>query len=457
MKNITTTLILLTLLLAGCAEDFLDIKRDKKQVIPTTIADYQAILDNSTQMNLSSSLMLNVIGGEEYTVTDDVWDLLSSTMQKNAYTWAKDVFEGSESDDWNRAYARILYANIALDGIDKLKPSPAEQEAWNQVKGTALFMRSYAFYQLVQSFAPPYNKETAAQDLGIPLRLEADITVPVSRANVQLTYTTIIRDLKLASQFLNKKTASTFRPSKTAVYALLSKTAMHMQDYGNAVSYADSCIALSEGLLNYNSLNTGLRYTFANMFYGENNPEVLYFEAIPAPTIVNSSRFIINPDLYNLFEEDDIRKKAFFYPTRGTYTFKGSYVGAYSFFGGLALDEIVLARAEAYARLNNLSKGLEDLNLLLKNRYKTSTYTDFTTTDQTLLINKIIIERRKELLCRGIRWEDLRRYNKEPNFQLSLSRPLKGQNYTLVPQSELYVWPIPDNVIVASGIEQNPR
>lgn len=456
MKKLILTL-LLPLMLSGCAEDFLEIRRDKRQVIPTTIADCQSILDNTTIMNLSSSLTLNVIGGEEYTVTNDVWDLLTANTQKNAYIWKADIFEGAESDDWNNGYKKIFYANTALDRLNRIEPQQTELNAWRQAKGIALFHRSYAFYQLAQTFCKAYDSQTAATDAGIPLRLEADITLPVSRASVAAVYNQITKDLQEAATLLPITTDSKFRPSKAAAYGLLVKTKMHQQDYAQAIKYADSCLTYSPALLNYNTVNTTLRYTFGDKLYGEGNPEVLYFEAIPSPTIVNATRFILNQDLYNSYEVNDIRRTAFFFPTRGTYTFKGSYSGLYGFFSGIASDEIVLARAEAYARKDNLTDALTDLNYLLRNRYRTTNFIAYNTTDKTQLINRLLLERRKQLLCRGIRWEDLRRLNKEASTAITLSRDLKGVAYSLTPEDPKYIWPIPDNVINLSNIIQNPR
>ena len=458
MKNkLQIIIFFLPLLLAACAEDFLDIKRDKKQVIPVTIAQQQALLDNTTEINLNGSLVLNVIGREEYTITQSAWELLPAAVDRNAYLWAADIFEGSESEDWNNAYKRVLYANTALDRIINISPSASEQAAWDNVKGSALFIRSFAFYQLLQSFCKPFDSRTSATDPGIPLRLEADITLPVNRATVEAGYRQVVNDLKVAVPLLPQVAVHKMRPSRAAAYALLAKTLLHTGDYTSAKVYADSCILVSGGLLDYNSLDISLRYVFSGMRYGEGNPEVLYHQTIPGHTVVNATRFILNRDLYELYDSGDIRKSAFFFLTSGNYSFKGSYSGAYAFFSGLALDEIYLLRAECYARMGQLDEGLEDLNALRRKRYQASGFTLYTTADQQALLKKIVDERRKQLLCRGTRWEDLRRLNRETIHAVALERNLNGQNYRLNPGSLRYIWPIPDNVIKASGIIQNGR
>src|SRR5690606_35996254 len=94
----------------GCAKEFLDVKRDKAQAIPSSLQDYLAMLDNISTFNTRAGFQLNALGTDEYYITDEHWDLLSSNMQKNAYIWAESVFDGEESDSWNYAYERILYA-----------------------------------------------------------------------------------------------------------------------------------------------------------------------------------------------------------------------------------------------------------------------------------------------------------------------------------------------------------
>tara|TARA_R110002033_G_scaffold36621_1_gene75228 strand:+ start:3737 stop:3916 length:180 start_codon:yes stop_codon:yes gene_type:complete len=57
---------------------------------------------------------------------------------------------------------------------------------------------------------------------------------------------------------------------------------------------------------------------------------------------------------------------------------------------------------------------------------------------------------------RGLRWQDIRRLNKE-GAGITLTRTLKGENYTLPPNDPRYIFPIPDDEIALSGIKQNVR
>lgn len=126
-------------------------------------------------------------------------------------------------------------------------------------------------------------------------------------------------------------------------------------------------------------------------------------------------------------------------------------------FSGLATDEMYLIRAESYARTGKVSEAISDLNILLQNRYKTGTFTPYSTSlSEKQALDTILSERRKELPFRGLRWADIRRLNKE-GANITLTRRLNGQIHTLPPNDLRYVLPIPPDVLRLSNIENNPR
>jgi len=107
-------------------------------------------------------------------------------------------------------------------------------------------------------------------------------------------------------------------------------------------------------------------------------------------------------------------------------------------------------------RKNRVSDGMAMLNTLLKTRYKANNFTPLSAENQTDALNKVLMERRKELVWRSLRWTDLKRLNKE-GANIILRREINGDIYTLAPNDPKYVFPIPDDEIALSGIQQNIR
>ncbi len=440
---------------SSCGKEFLDIKRNANQVVPQTIADYQAILDWNAVMNRTASFTLACLGTDEYYITDAVWNSISGAniYQKNGYIWAEDVYESSEAPDWNNAYQRILYANMALD-VEKITPSAEEQEAWNTVKGQALFHRAWAFYQLAQSFCKPYNENTADTDLGIPIKLEYDVSVNVRRATLRETYDRILTDLHEALSLLPQVVLTNFKPSKAAANALLSRVYLETGDYGLCLQHATNVLGDVDGLLDYNTLDLTQYLAFSNYLNGEGNPEVIFYNHTASGTALGITRLLVDTALYAMYDDTDLRKRVYF---DDAYQYTGRYSGGSNLFTGLAVDEILLNRAECLVRLGSYSDALADINKLLIHRYETGTFKQIIESNPRRLLNMVLTERRKELYMRGTRWMDLRRLNQYPDFATTLVRDINDSRYELPPGDDRWVWPIPDNEVILNGLRQNPR
>jgi hypothetical protein len=87
-------------------------------------------------------------------------------------------------------------------------------------------------------------------------------------------------------------------------------------------------------------------------------------------------------------------------------------------------------------------------------RWESGTFVPFTASAPAEALNIILTERRKELIDRGLRWIDLKRFNLE-GANIVLTREMKGETYTLQPNANYYALPLPADIIKATGIPQN--
>ena len=467
-KGRLVLMILVVLLMQSCGKQFLELKPDQQQKVPTTIADYMAILDNATgyinPVNNRSSHTLGIIGADEYEIPPAIYGTfpvgLTFDYQKNAYNWNARIYQGGEGGiviptDFDMGYQRVLLANLVLEGLGKIIPDASETAQWNETRGTALFHRAWNYYCLLQLYAPVYNAATANSDLGMPLRLESDPTAKVPRSSVEDCYQSVIADLKEAISLLPDKAIVKFRPTKQAAWALLARVYLQLEDYGTAAEYATNCINKGGNLLDYSNLSIG-PYPFP--IYGTDNAEVIFAMTAYDALAYTGEYLAIPIDIYRSYEDADLRKTLFFeQDNKSNVRYRGSYYGSSLLFTGLALDEVYLTRAESNVRLGNLTEALADLNLLLRNRYRKDAFVNLTIQNGDELLDRILKERKKQLLLRGIRWEDLRRLNKNPKTATMLKRNIAGSEVELQPNSLRYVWPFPEEAISVGGYPQNPR
>jgi SusD family. len=443
--------------LAGCNKSkFLDEKPRSDLFVPTTLEDFQLLLDNETIMN--ETPVLGEISADNFYTTFNFWQTLA-VKEQFGYIWAPDIYRGEGNiGDWNVPYQQVFTANVILEGLPKIKVSSANEKHWKNTKGSALFFRAYAFHNLVQLFSPVFDESTAINDLGVPLRLRPNIEDVVSRSSVRETYQRIIADLSEATQLLEDvfHQNNRNRPSKAAAYALLARVYLSMGLYDKAGLYADSCLKRYDTLIDYNTLNSTTGRPFDRNF-GE---ALLQSRLLSTTGLIKASTFvycIVDSSLYNSYNDNDLRKLLFYQINNdGLPILKFGYNGSALGFSGLATDEMYLIRAECYARQGKKDQALADLNSLMQMRWKKDMFTPFTAATADEALNLILTERRKELPFRGLRWTDLRRLNKE-GANITLTRILNGTTYTLPPNSRLYTLPIPPDVIQLGGIEQNIR
>lgn len=455
-------ILLATLLLSwGCHKEFLDEKPSTSIVQPTTLEEFQGLLDNYDVMNITSGL--GVVSADDHLFNSDaIWMSARTATERNAYIWAKDLYEGENAEDWNKPYTTIFYANNVLAGLDKVPINNGNTIQWRYVKGWAHFARAFAYYELMCSFAAPFDPATAGVDTGVPLRTAPSIDELLPRATVSENYGLIFSDLAQASTLLTMlPPAQRNRPSKVAVYALLGRIHLNRGEYDSAERFADSCLMNYDKLMDYNSLSRTAATPFSM-----SNDELIYSKAAlnRASTSAGNTFIRIAPALISLYGQNDLRLAIFFNKQAdGSYRMKRGYHGAGLYpFVGLATDEVYLIKAECLARKGSHQQAMDYLNQLLVKRWDINAtvparpFQPLVAPNLDAALQLVLRERRKELVWRGARWEDIKRLNRE-GANIILQRTVSGANYELLPNSPRYVFPIPDNEIALGGIKQNPR
>ncbi len=113
MKNILLFVYAIYLALTSCNKDWLEIKANKTQSLPNTLADFQAMLDYTPTMN-NYDPGLGEIASDGHYIREQTWQGTVTDLQRNAYTWSNNYPYTHLLYDWNYPYSKVLNCNIVL-------------------------------------------------------------------------------------------------------------------------------------------------------------------------------------------------------------------------------------------------------------------------------------------------------------------------------------------------------
>jgi len=446
--NYTNLVFLLVFMMTACSKSYLEKSPSNQFAKPDDLVRLRSLLNND--ILFGETPVLGEESADDHYFTDDYYKSLSE-QDKNVYTWKKDLFPFKTNiPDYNIPYTQVFTCNLVLEGLNKIEPGIFQQD-WNETKGMALFMRSYAFFNLSQTFAAAYEEPAP----GISLPLSTDISVIPARSTLKQTYDQIVTDLNTSLSLVPRTVTTRSLPSKPAVFALLARIYLSKRDYSKAYAMADSCIHLQDSLLDFTPLNRSLKYPIP-----AGNKEILYESWLSSTSNVILGRkydCIIDPTLYSSYDSNDLRKEFFFMINPdGQPVFKNNGTGKAFAFSGLSIPEMYLIRAECNARSGGYNLAMNDIYTLQEKRYKQGTAIRYTASTYQEAMTIILQERRKELCFRGLRWTDLKRLNKE-EAGIILTRSINGNTFQLLPKSNHYVFPIPDDALSGGTITPNIR
>ena len=378
---------------------------------------------------------------------DLLMDLMGEDMvvHKQGYGWynAEYQYTAIQNDanlqrsdyTWVYYYQAINNLNRIIANIDNATGDQAEKD---NIKGQALTLRAYNYFNLINLFQHTYKGNESKP--GVPLYTEPT-TEGKTRGTVQEVYTQIVADLNQAKTLLNGKTRKDISHvnarTARAIHALV---ALQMEDYATAKTEA---AAAKQGL----SLATSAQYAAGTPFNTTNGPEYIWGVTVQTDQSTIYASFYSHVDissggyaalgtqkkitkaLYDAIPAGDVRKTVFTAPGTGTSSnpslnqtklrlrTAGNWAADYIFFRA---SEQYLIEAEASARTNDEANAIAVLEALGKAR--NSQYTATGLTGQAL-IDEILLQRKIELWGEGRSLLDIKRLKK------GLNRPTGDGNH----------------------------
>lgn len=317
------------------------------------------------------------------------------------------------SNIWNGFYKTIYEANAIIEGVSRATKLTTSVK--NQLLGEALFIRAFSHFYLINLFG------------AVPLITTTDYrqNAVAERNDMDYVYNKIVEDLLAAKELLSDNYISNerLRPNKSTALALLSRVALYREDWQNARDYATVVLDNSVYKLEPDLKSVFLKeskeaiWQIAPSDGNKNTSEALFFVITGAPTYL-----VLNKSLVSVFGLGDKRRinwigtyssasEVVYYPHK--YKLYPSTTVSKEYSVIVRLAELYLIRAEANARMGNISNAIADLDMI-RSRAGLSKIADTNPSiSQDDLILAIESERKLELFSEwGHRWMDLKRSNR---------------------------------------------
>ena len=408
---------------------------------------------------------------------------------------------------YGELYAVIGRCNFLLEKIAVLEREVDDKgyESLQQYKGEAHFARALSYAELIKLFCKAYDKNTAANTLGVILISSYSNPEPLKRASLKDSYQFVLNDLEKAADYLSMTSdeeASTPMANssyfmKYVVESLYARVYLYMKEWQKAIDHSTKVIDSGKYSLSSTSQATldNSMSDYDYMWRNDVSRETIWKVGFtttsygsPLGQIFWNYNFVsYKPDyvpaawVLKLYDANDLRYESFFktYTTGYTHQLTAplllKYYGSQSFinenkFGFVMpkvfrLSEQYLIRAEAYANLNNYSSAGKDITKLRKARYMTYGSASLSESNWFETISQ---ERVKELYMEGFRLNDLKRWmaqtengvsSKVKGFERTpqLSTSSTGNNLKIKADNPAFVWPIPQHELDIPGADIEPN
>ncbi len=444
-KNIYITIITLLFTLMAC-DDTLEQRLSDSVDVNEAITDINSLnlaangsysgFANSNHYNRSVLLIPEVLSDNAFI---NAFDNTGRYLDYDNY--AVNANDNFVDPMWNNITNIVANTSIIIRKANEITFPETVQEDANQYIGEMYALRALALHNFQLLFAQPYNFTTDASHLGVPIpdfELLGDggsIQEP-SRNTTAEVYAQIINDLESAIELMRAESLP-FRMDVYAAKALLARVYIHTENWTEARDLANDVIENSG-----NQLLTNQDYI--SSWALDSNSETLF--ALVNNETDNSGTnsigyfYLTYEDAFatdnfkNTLSDTDIRREL--YPADGSVNLVTKYPRVDiqdDNIQVIRLSEMYLIKAEAHAQLTQEVEARNALDLIIQRADPMASPSAET---GEALLDKILLERRKELAFEGFRLYDLTRYGKTFNKFRQDADPIMisaPENRTILP------------------------
>lgn len=456
------------LLFSSC-EDFTDVQPKGKNLLTTT--EQLETLLNQEYDGCSNDMRL--MAGDMIYAYSNISTLINRPVKSRAiliWTYDEENMDRladltSSDDDYTKFYGYI--GQIANPILSKVDDATGTESAKKALKAEALTMRAWSLYVLVNKFAKAYNPSTAATDPGIiNMTEDKDIQQSYAQSTVAEIYDQILSDINQAIELdaLPDVAVNKYRMNKPAAYAVKALALLNMQRWAEAEEAAKAALEINDAINDYFESYIGTTYGYIEeneytvIDRGLTGTEEDYFlngnmEAFNCYTAETVANFEEGHVYYNGIESGNM-------VTDYTMDYGEDMLGQAGFFvshdlnsrwndGGLRAPQMYLAIAECELHQGNIDTAMDYLDQVREKRIDPEVYQplagNVTTTEEAIAhVKQVVME--EDLYSVNI-FFDKKRWNQIDGWKATYSRVLDGKEYSIAPDSKMWIFPFPKSVI----------
>lgn len=462
--------------LSSCVNDWLDVApsdgtdadaalTSSSDLAAARTGMYKALKGNSSLVDYYGQQFFvygDVHAGDDYQYNNIGGSNRASFYYDMNYQTASEFTSSTSSSNvaWKSPYIVIGRANriIAAAEGGALSDAAEAKATIDQYAAEAKVLRALAHFDLVRIYGKPYTEDQGAS-LGVPLVTGVlESNAKPARSTVAEVYTQVVKDLTEAIS--SNALATETEPGYVSVWgakAILSRVYLNMGDYANALSVAEDIIKNSGAALwtrdqYFKAWDAGTpnesEFLFRLNVSGSTDNNDLngignlqgrdgYKEMVATKKFVDMLSADANDVRNDMFLPATADKEVAAFGTNKVYLNKlrgqGGNLRNVTIIPIIRLSEVYLTAAECAFRTNDKAKAVEYLNDLVKNR---TTSASALATESDITLDRILIERRKELIGEGQRYFDVLRNNE--TITRYTSEADKGWHKTLSKEAQSF-------------------
>lgn len=454
------------MMMTSCA-DFTEIDPKGKNLLSST-ADLELLLNAEYSVNVTD--MQQVCGDVIYATST-----LSTLLQPVVKTkfsilvgWDEaghdnDLPELTASDSYYASCYEYIgrIANPILAKIDDASGSDTDRLA---IKAEAYVVRAYFHYLAVQKFAPAYDKATAANTMALAyVKEDQDIKQPTVPVSLEEYYTNIIADIDAALSLnaLSEMPLNRMRFGLGSAYAVKALALMAMQEPERAAVEAQNALNVNSTVANYNNMLVDtadpVGGSYKSIFRKKMECPEDYFSTDDINFFTSYPTWDSMENGHAVRDHFNTMNKA--YAPMGMdpslmmigvpgYTMTYDLTSSWPTIG-LSTPQMYLILAENAIDNNRYDDAMGYLDAIRANRINPAAYAPLqgSVNDKATAITHLKTTAHAEGIFSVWNFINRKRWNRLDDYKETFTRTICGIDMSLTPDSKLWVFPIPQNVI----------